>query len=302
MPGLFYQPVQRRNFLKITSAAGAAALISGCQSTASRQQSGAEGKSLHLALLSDTHIPADRMNGSRGFNPWENLKTVVPQVQEARPDGVILCGDAARLEGLEGDYKEVRALLEPVAAISPIVIGLGNHDDRANFNKVFTQTAGDKAGVKDKHVVVLDEEVARIVVLDSLLYVNKVPGLLGKEQRKWLGDYLATNSDKPMVLFVHHTLEDNDGDLLDAKSLFEIITPHPQVKAIFFGHSHVWSLTNRDGIELVNLPAIGYNFRDQDPVGWVDARFDAGGVNLTLRTIGGNQAENKRITRLNWRA
>ena len=104
MPGLFYQPVQRRNFLKITSAAGAAALISGCQSTASRQQSGAEGKSLHLALLSDTHIPADRMNGSRGFNPWENLKTVVPQVQEARPDGVILCGDAARLEGLEGDY------------------------------------------------------------------------------------------------------------------------------------------------------------------------------------------------------
>ena len=33
-----------------------------------------------------------------------------------------------------------------------------------------------------------------------------------------------------------------------------------------------------------------------------DARFDAEGVNLTLRAIGGNQAEDKRITRLNWRA
>src|SRR5688572_9439974 len=232
MPGIFHQPLERRNFLKITGSAGAAAILSGCQSAPKVQTSNGASKSLHLALLSDTHIPADRVNGSRGFNPWENLKKVVPQVQEVRPEGVILCGDAARLEGLEGDYKELRALLEPVAAISPIVIGLGNHDDRLNFNKAFTQSAGNKAGVKDKHVVVLEEEVARIVVLDSLLYVNKVPGLLGKEQRKWLGDYLATNADKPIVLFVHHTLEDNDGDLLDAKSLFEIVTPHQQVKAI----------------------------------------------------------------------
>jgi 3',5'-cyclic AMP phosphodiesterase CpdA len=182
-----------------------------------------------------------------------------------------------------------------------VFIGLGNHDDRANFNKVFMHPAGEKAGIKDKHVVVIDDESVRIVILDSLMYVNKVAGLLGKDQRKWLAEFLATNSDKPVVLFVHHTLEDNDGDLMDADKMFEIISPHRQVKAIFYGHSHVWAKTERNGIKMVNLPAVGYNFRDEDPVGWVDAKFDAEGVSLTLRAIGGNKTEDRRITRLNWR-
>jgi Icc protein len=300
MPGLFYQPSHRRHFLKVAGTAGAAAILSGCKSAAIRQ-SEQPGKMLHLALLSDTHIPADRLNGNRGFNPWENLKQIVPQVQQAQPDGVLVCGDAARLEGLEGDYRELRSLLEPVAATTPILIGLGNHDDRANFNKIFAPSAGHKAGLKDKHVVVFDEEAVRIVMLDSLLYVNKVAGLLGKEQRKWLADFLATSSDKPVVLFVHHTLEDGDGDLLDVKQLFEIIAPHRHVKAIFYGHSHVWALTKRNRVDLVNLPAVGYNFRDQDPVGWVDAMFDRDGVSLTLRAIGGNKTDHGRTTRLDWR-
>lgn len=279
-----------------------AALVSGCRSTRQLSETAQSGKTFHLALLSDTHIPADQKNGHRNFNPWENLKQVVPQVTETEPEGVIICGDAARLEGLEGDYRELRTLLEPIAARSPVFIGLGNHDDRANFNKVFLHPAGEKAGVKDKHVVVIDNEVVRIVVLDSLMYVNKVAGLLGKDQRKWLAEFLATNADKPIVLFVHHTLEDNDGDLMDAEKMFEIISPHRQVKALFYGHSHVWARTQREGIELVNLPAVGYNFRDQDPVGWVDAKFDPEGVSLTLRAIGGNKTEDRRITRLNWRA
>ena len=285
----------------MASATGAGFVLAGCSSTPRSAQS-ERGKPLHLALLSDTHVPGDRKNGHRGFNPWENLKTAVPQVEEARPEGVILCGDAARLEGKSDDYTELRGLLEPLAARAPVFIAMGNHDDRANFNRVFPLPYGDRAGIKDKHVVAIEEDDLRIVVLDSLMYVNKVPGLLGKEQRTWLGEYLATKSNKPVVLFVHHTLEDNDGDLLDAPLLFDMIEPHRHVKAIFFGHSHVWSIKERGHVKLVNLPAIGYNFRDQDPVGWVDARFDRAGVDLTLRAIGGNKTEDRKITRVDWTA
>jgi 3',5'-cyclic-AMP phosphodiesterase len=301
MPGIFYQPVQRRNFLKVISAAGAGAVFSGCRATPRLATTNtAPGKIVHLALLSDTHIPADRINGNRGFNPWENLKKIVPEVVETRPEGVILCGDAARTEGLLGDYNELRELLAPIASFTPVYIALGNHDDRANFNKVFTHPAGERAGIKDKHVLVLDQESFRIVILDSLLYVNKVAGFLGKEQRAWLAQFLATQADKPTVIFVHHTLEDNDGDLLDVRQLFEMIAPHRHVKSIFFGHSHVWSITERQNVKLINLPAVGYNFRDQDPVGWVDAKFDAAGVDLTLRAFAGNTAEDRRITRVDW--
>ena len=110
----------------------------------------------------------------------------------------------------------------------------------------------------------------------------------------------ATERPKPIVLFVHHTLKDNDGDLMDAERLFEIVRPHRQVKAIFYGHSHVWELKRRDDLHLVNLPAVGYNFKDADPVGWVDARFDPRGVQLTLHVLAGKHSDDRRVRRLNW--
>jgi Icc protein len=221
-------------------------------------------------------------------------------VRYAMPLGVLICGVAARLEGLPIDYQELRGLLQPLADQTPVFIGLGNHDDRANFHKAFPNSAGTKATIGGKHVLVIESEPVRVILLDSLLYVNKVAGLLGKNQRAWLAEYLAANQDKPTVLFVHHTLTDNDGDLLDADRLFEIVEPRRQVKAIFFGHSHVWSLSQRKHIQLINLPAVGYNFRDQDPVGWVEARFHGRGVDLTMRAFAGNRADDGKVTRLLW--
>jgi Icc protein len=302
MPGLFHQPAERRNFLKIVSAAGAATIFAGCSSASKSASAGTPAKSLHLALLSDTHIAGNRADANRGFKPWDNLKRVVSEVEEARPESVIVCGDAARLEGKPEDYQELKGLLAPLSAFAPVFIGLGNHDDRINFNQAFPLPSPDKAGIKDKHVLALEEQEMRFVILDSLMYVNKVPGLLGKEQRSWLKEYLATKSDRPVILFVHHTLTDNDGDLLDAHHLFDIIAPHRHVKAIFFGHSHVWEIKERDHVKLINLPAIGYNFRDQDPVGWVDARFDRTGVDLTLRALGGNTTGDRKVTRVDWSA
>jgi len=83
--------------------------------------------------------------------------------------------------------------------------------------------------------------------------------------------------------------------------MFGILKGYPQVKAIFYGHSHRWEIGERDGIRLINLPAVGYNFSDNQPVGWVDARFDPTGADLTLRAFGGNLAGNGKLTRLDWR-
>ena len=300
MPGLFHRPTERRNFLKVISTAGAATVLAGCSSAPKTASAAAPGKSLHLALLSDTHVAGNKADTNRGFKPWDNLNKVVGEVEEARPEGVIHCGDAARLEGKPEDYREVKTLLSPLSAFAPVFIALGNHDDRANFNQVFAQPSPSKAGIKDKHVLAYEEQEMRFVILDSLMFPNKTPGHLGKEQRTWLKEYLATKSDKPVIIFVHHTLTDNDGDLLDAHQLFEILAPHQHAKAIFFGHSHVWEIKERDHLKLINLPAIGYNFRDQDPVGWVDARFDRNGVDLSLRALGGNTTGDRKITRVDW--
>ncbi len=296
MPGIFHQPIHRRSFLR-WSGLGVATIVTLGRGLA---QSAERPAALHLALLSDTHIPADRMNGHRGFNPWENLRRVVPDVVAARPEGVILCGDAARLEGRPGDYVELKSLLEPVASQCPVYIGLGNHDDRDQFRNVFSPPTDSAPDAGGKHVLVLEHEAVRAVVLDSLLYVNRVAGLLGKAQRDWLARWLATHDDRPVVLFVHHTLEDRDGDLLDADRLFDLLRPYPQVKAIFYGHSHVWEQRQHGRLKLINLPAVGYNFSDQQPVGWVDSVFHPKGVDLTLQAIGGNTEGSGRKLEIRW--
>jgi Icc protein len=286
----------RRAFLKLAGAGGVAFLAR--DSRAGEASNAARGE-LHLALLSDTHVPADRVSGHRGMNPWENTRVAAAQVAAARPDGVVLCGDVARLEGRVEDYRELATLLEPVAAVAPVYVALGNHDDRAHFREVMAPPAV-PAPVDGRLVSVIEHEAVRVLVLDSLLYVNQVAGLLGKAQRAWLAATLPTIADRPAVVFVHHPPSDEDGDLLDGDRLLAILRANRHVKAVFHGHAHVWALGRRDGLHVVGLPAVGYSFSDAQPVGWVDARFRADSVSLTLRAVGGNREEDGRTTRLEW--
>lgn len=263
---------------------------------------GAKGaREFRVAMVSDTHIPGDRSDGYRGFKPWDNFQAVVPQIEAARPEWVIHCGDVARLEGKPQDYAEVKSLLTPLASLAPVTMALGNHDDRGNFLAAFPPPAGAQPVVKDRHVAVIEHDLVRLVVLDSLQYVNKTPGFLGQGQRQWLERFLETRRDRPVVLCVHHTLGDADGELLDADRLFALVRPYRQVKAIFYGHSHVWERKDRDRLRLVNLPAVGYNFDDRQPVGWVEARFRPRGVDLTLHALAGNRAEDGQTFPVDWK-
>ncbi|MEM9673611.1 MAG: metallophosphoesterase [Bacteroidota bacterium] len=294
MPGTLYHPIHRRSFIKKSlTLAGVAATATPIYSYAT-----APSEEVHWAFLSDTHVAGDKEEAYRGFRPYENLQTIVPQVLEASPQGVIINGDVARLTGEQADYERINELLDPVAQQIPVHMTMGNHDDRENFYQVFT---GNNTEVEDKYVQMIEASPVRMILLDSLLYVNKVAGLLGKSQRSWLKDYLTSASVMPTLLFVHHTLGDSDSDLLDVDRMFDIVQPHSSVKAVFYGHSHQYQYSEREGIHLINLPAVGYNFSDDQPVGWIDAKLTETGGDFTLRAFGGNQSNDKQTTHLDWR-
>ena len=83
------------------------------------------------------------------------------------------------------------------------------------------------------------------------------------------------------IIFVHHNLDaDEDGALTDAGRLLEIVRPAMNVKAIIYGHTHAWKHDKQDGIHLVNVPAVAYNFKDSEPIGWTDAYFSAKGAQI----------------------
>ncbi len=285
--------------MKAGLAAAGGIFVLGRQAVWGSQDTGK--KVTRWAFLSDTHIPADVENTYRGFFPYQNLQKVAPDIASARPDGVVITGDLARLTGEPGDYANLEKLLSPIAEKTNIIMALGNHDNRENFLKVFDKNPDKERPVKGKHVTVIDTGPIRLIILDSMLYPNKTQGLLGKAQRQWLENYLNNSDDKPIILCFHHTLEDGDNDLLDLPRLFSMIKSIRKVKAIIYGHSHVYEFSKFKGIHLINLPALGYNFSDSEPVGWVEARLTTQGGDFTLRTAGGNKEKDGSIKKLTWR-
>jgi predicted phosphodiesterase len=68
-----------------------------------------------------------------------------------------------------------------------------------------------------------------------------------------------------------------------------------------FGHTHTWKLAERDGIHLINLPAIGYPFAKTEVTGWVDATFTEKGVKLEVHAIDAKHAKHSDKAELTWR-
>ncbi len=294
-----YQKNSRRHFIKVLAGGAGAIATMGAFSSFTKE----EEKNLRVALFSDVHVPVDVTETYRGFSMTENLKMVVSGVSKSPVHSAIITGDLARLEGKPDDYAELKTLLKPLAGKMPVAMALGNHDRRDHFLETFPETPGERQNVKNKLVLLLDYPEVRFILLDSLIFTNDSPalGLLGKAQRQWLAAFLEKHTDKPVLLFEHHTLGDNDGDLADAERLFEIIRPHRHVKAIIYGHSHVYGYDVRDDIHLVNLPAVGYNFKDEDPVGWVEAEITPRGATFTLHAVGGNSQNDGTAKKLTWR-
>lgn len=299
MTEILFRSIDRRTFIRTSLAVTGTLIALGGASCYNPEIK--EKQVVRLVLLADVHIPADIENNYRGFYPYRNLEKIIPDIVSASPDGVVIAGDLARLTGELGDYDNLKKLLNPLTEKAPVFMALGNHDNRENFFKTFQASASEKQAVPGKHVLVVQKPPVRLILLDSLLFTDKVPGLLGKQQRQWLQNHLKESDNTLTILCFHHTLEDADDALLDLPRLFDMIKSIPKVKAIVYGHSHEYAFSQYEGIHLINLPAVGYNFNDKDPVGWVDARLDSRGGDFTLHVAGGNKDNDGRVTKLTWR-
>jgi len=289
--------LNRRSFIKNSIFAAGAASFGIAEITYA-----AAGDSTRWALLSDTHIPADRAERYRGFSMVENLDALLPGVAASKPDGIGITGDIARLTGKVEDYAVVKEYVDRLSQTAPVYMALGNHDNFKNFTEAFPATSGEKVPLKGKHVTVVNAGPVRLIFLDSLQITNNTAGVLGQAQRNWLDKYLKESDQTPTLLFLHHTFGESDGALLDDLRFFKVILPQRQVKAVVFGHSHVYNLSKQDDLDLINLPSTAYNFGDTHPVGWVDAAFTAAGASLKLNAIAGNRADDGKVTEIKWRS
>lgn len=268
----------------------------------------ADAAACHIAFFSDVHIKTvdDHEKPPRGhfyYNQHAHIKRCVREAIAAKPDGLIITGDLARLTGDLDDYRQLARFLKPLGGKVPVFHAMGNHDDRDHFATVFTGLRPERQPVPKKYVLVLEQGPVRFILLDSCLSVNKGTGVLGEEQLAWLRQFLAQADDKPTLLCFHHNPDQNGNKgFPDWPKLLEIIRPCAKVKGVIFGHSHVYEYAVQDGLHLINLPAMGYSFKASQAVGWVDAKLSAKGGEFTLHAVEGPKTEDGKTHRLAWRA
>ena len=297
---LHLAPLTRRSFLRRSLAASAGLLTF--------RASAAQADPDRWALLSDTHIAGDVAEISRGVNLADHLRATVAEVRAlaTAPAGLIVNGDCSLNAGLAPDYATLTDLLAPLReAALPLHFTLGNHDERNVFWGALRGTRSATPPVASKHLAVLETPRANWFLLDSLEISNRTPGLLGEEQRAWLTQALDARANKPALLMVHHNPIAPEGKkpgLTDHAELLALALPRRQVKAIFYGHTHTWRFAERDGLHLVNLPAVAYPFTPTEVTGWVDCKLRDRGAALEMRAHDITHAAHGRVTELAWRA
>ncbi|MEO6785359.1 MAG: metallophosphoesterase [Chthoniobacteraceae bacterium] len=301
---LHLPPLTRRAFLRRSIAAGAGLLtfpaLHALESDADPDL---------WALLSDTHIAADRTAILRDVNMTDHLEAAVKGVRALtrRPAGVFVNGDCAVLKGLAEDYATFSTLITPLREDGlPIHLTLGNHDDREVFWTSLKNARPAAPPLASRQVSVVEGARANWFLLDSLDQVNKTPGMLGDEQRAWLAKALDAHTAKPALVMVHHNpnpaASQKKTGLLDTEQLLAILLPRRHVKALIFGHTHTWRFAEQDGLHLVNLPAVAYPFVATEVTGWVDVKLSEKSASLGLHAHDPQHAAHGKITEIAWRA
>jgi Icc protein len=206
-----------------------------------------------LAQVSDLHIGASE----NGVDPVPHLEAVVEAIRALpdQPDAVLVSGDLTHDGGL-AEFELARELLERLEV--PFYVFPGNHDDRALLREAFGLPGREDEPVNYS----VDVGDLRLVVFDSNV-PGQDPGRYDAEQLRWLDSELSDQPDRPTLLAMHHpplatgirewdeiNLEPGQRELLA-----EVVTRHPQLRAIVGGHLHRIAASALAGCPVLSVPS-----------------------------------------------
>lgn len=220
-----------------------------------------------IAQVTDIHLgfqPDDpgELNAKRFDEVLAALLSLDPL-----PDLLLATGDLTET-GSVASYRTLKAVCDRLSF--PVLAGVGNHDDRGNFGKVFGDTP-----MADGHVqYAVDAGPLRIVMLDTL-EAGQHGGGFDAARAAWLTATLA-QSDKPTIVALHHPpIETGSGWMTESRDaawterLRAAIAPHRQVIRLVAGHLHRGIVTGWGGTVLAvcpsTAPQVAIDFRGLDP-------------------------------------
>ena len=192
-----------------------------------------------IAQVTDTHIKTDGALAYRKVDTAANLARCVDHLGRTGPraDIVLMTGDLVDF-GRPEEYRLLRRLIAPLGC--PVYVIPGNHDDRENLRRAFSDHDYLPDDGEFLHYAVEDHPV-RLVGLDTTI-PGAPGGILCARRLQWLDRTLAEAPDRPTAIFMHHPpfltgITHMDVQNCDAgDALGALIESHPQVMRVMCGH------------------------------------------------------------------
>ncbi len=215
--------------------------------------------------LSDLHlVPPGRLLA--GIDPARRMQGVKARIEQLdfSPAFVVVSGDLTD-DGSSESYEVVKGVLQDLRGENkdtPVLLALGNHDDRATFRRIILGEEGGAQGPCHYSQVI---DGLRVIMLDSSV-PGEVGGALGASQLAWLEDELQKPAPRGILIVLHHPCRLAGPAhhypmfiLRDADDLEAIVARHrDRVVGILAGHSHQLNSAPFGGTVHVTAPAVLY--------------------------------------------
>ena len=233
---------------------------------------------VRFVQISDSHLTdsADYVEHSNHLHA--NLRATVDAINRLSPmpGFVVHTGDIVNDE-TDVAYGHAAHVLSHLSV--PLYCATGNHDDRQLLRKHMAM--GPRRDLIDDGGPLcyrFEEGGEQFLVLDSQHPDGGVAGLLGDDQLDVVRELVREGN--PFCLFLHHPPIETDCawiepmQLLNLETLHELLLPaRDRLRAVFSGHIHRGTHTNRDGISYITVPATSTQLAilpDEDKPGWAD--------------------------------
>ena len=202
--------------------------------------------------LSDPHIHTKILNG---IDPVNRFKEALNHITKNHLDAnlFVITGDLSNF-GDEESYFILNEILTKSALPKNLYpkLMIGNHDNRENIKKIFSNIPTDENGFIQYFIDIDDK---RFIFLDTNL-PGTPQGHFCKKRQSWLIDNLENNNkNKKIYLFMHHNplplanINSDEIGLQQKEEFKNIIVKNKDlIKHIFFGHQHITASGNYLGI------------------------------------------------------
>ena len=262
----------RRSFLAGAGAVAAGSALGEGIKDATERVPPTDGHDPNLMVfLADIHQHDNTLRWKNGPTQANAvLPELVKEVLTLRPlpANAVVFGDFSASCGWIEDFRLAAAALKPLSdAGITLTLGMGNHDNRAMFMKVFPDYKA-RCLVPGRIVSKVSTPNADLILLDTLKSRkgedwaeptskgSHVEGAMDDAQREWLRETLAA-ATRPTFVGAHHSA-------WECGIVKDIVTS-PTVFGYIFGHDHVWDenflhngYSDSRTVQTVTLPSGGF--------------------------------------------